>query len=144
MGEPASRQYKVLLVDDSADDRLFMRIMLERNPRFPVAGEVRDGQEAIDYLTGSGLFSDRQRFPFPDILLLDLKMPRKTGFDVLEWLRTAHMPKLTVMVVSGSWLPEDVTRSLALGAHAYFKKTSTKAEQDKMIADIEKLLEARA
>ena len=76
-------------------------------------------------------------------MLLDLKMPRKNGFDVLQWLQTQNLKNLTVAVMSGSWLSEDIVKSLELGAHAYFKKTSLKAEQEKMISDIEKLLHER-
>jgi len=128
-------KYKVLLVDDSPDDRFFERIILERSPKFIVVGEARDGQEAMDYLQGKG--------DFPDLILLDLKMPRKNGFDVLQWIQTAKLDRLTVAVMSGSWLAEDVAQSLALGAHAYFKKSSTREEQDKMIFEIEKLLSDR-
>jgi DNA-binding NarL/FixJ family response regulator len=128
-------KYKVLLVDDSPDDRFFIQRVLERSPRFVIVGEACDGQEAIDYLQGHS--------EFPDIVLLDLKMPRKNGFDVLQWLQVANFEKLTVVIMSGSELAEDVTQSLALGAHAYFKKTSSKEDQEKMIFDIEKLLDER-
>ena len=128
-------KYKVLLVDDSPDDRFFERIILERSPKFIVVGEARDGQEAMDYLQGKG--------DFPDLVLLDLKMPRKNGFDVLQWIQTAKLDRLTVAVMSGSWLAEDVAQSLALGAHAYFKKSSSREEQDQMISEIEKLLNER-
>jgi two-component system response regulator len=128
-------KYKVLLVDDSPDDRFFMRKILEQSSKILVIEEACDGQEAMDYLQGNG--------DFPDIVLLDLKMPRKNGFDVLQWIQTAHLGNLTVAVMSGSWLAEDITRSLALGAHAYFKKTSSREEEEKMINDIEKLLHER-
>jgi len=128
-------KYKVLLVDDSLDDRFFERILLERSPKFVVIAEACDGQEALDYLQGNG--------ELPDIMLLDLKMPRKNGFDVLRWIQTANLGNLTVAVMSGSSLAEDITESLALGAHAYFKKTSSKEENEQMIADIEKLLHER-
>lgn len=125
-------KYKVLLVDDSSDDRFFVRKVLERSSKLVVIGEACDGQEAMDYLQGTGAF--------PDIVLLDLKMPRKNGFDVLQWIQTANLGNLIVAVMSGSWLAEDITRSVELGAHAYFKKTSSREEQEKMILDIEKLL----
>ena len=128
-------KYKVLLVDDSPDDRFFQRIALERNPKFVVIKEVSDGQEAIDYLQGN----DER----PDSVLLDLKMPRKNGFDVLQWIQTANLGGLIIAVLSGSWLAEDIKHSLALGANAYFKKTSLREEQEKMTVDIENLLRER-
>lgn len=128
-------KYKVLLVDDSPDDRFFEKTFLERSSKFIVIGEARDGQEAIDYLQGGG--------EVPDLILLDLKMPRKNGFDVLQWIRSLNPGRLTVAILSGSSLAEDITQSMALGAHAYFKKASSREEQEKMIVDIEKLLEER-
>lgn len=129
-------KYKAMLVDDSPDDLFFMRLALERSPKFVIVDEARDGQEAMEHLQRESIL--------PDILLLDLKMPRKNGFDVLQWIQTKNLGHLTVAVLSGSWLAEDIARSLELGAHAYFKKSSIKEEQQKMIFDLEKLLEARA
>lgn len=136
----SQNKYTVVLVDDSEDDRLFMRMILERSSKLVVVGEARDGQEAMDYLKGEGVFEDRKTHPFPDVLLLDLKMPRKNGYDVLEWLKTQSLKNLTVVVISGSWLAEDVAKSMALGAHGYFKKTSVKEEQESMVSGIENLL----
>jgi CheY-like chemotaxis protein len=136
-------KYKVLLVDDSPDDRFFMRMVLERSSKFVIVGELRDGQEAIDYLGRKNAFNDSKAFPFPELVLLDLKMPHKNGFDVLQWIQTQNLENLTVAIMSGSWLSEDIAKSKALGAHAYFKKTSLKTEQKQMIRDIEKLLQER-
>jgi CheY-like chemotaxis protein len=110
-------KHTVLIVDDSDDDRFFLRQVLQRFPRFILIGEVRDGEDAIAYLSGEAKFADRRKFPLPDLMLLDLKMPRKTGFEVLQWLRAQSFPGLTVVVLSSSPLAEDVGASLALGAH---------------------------
>jgi len=134
------KRYTAFLVDDSEDDRLFMQLILKRSSKLVVIGEARDGQEAIDYLKGEGVFSNRQIYPMPDVLLLDLKMPGKNGYDVLQWLKTQSFNDLTVVVVSGSWLAEDISKSLALGAHGYFKKTSVKEEQEVMVHGIENIL----
>jgi CheY-like chemotaxis protein len=133
-------KYAILLVDDSVDDRLFMRKAVERSEKLAVAGEVTDGQEAIDYLRGEQPFQDRTAYPWPDAVFLDLKMPRKNGFDVLQWIRSESLKNLAVVVISGSWLDEDVSRSLALGADGYFKKTSVRQEQEEMVRSIEELL----
>ena len=138
-----NNKFGILLVDDSEDDLLFMRIALERNSKLTVVGKARDGQEAIDYLTGDGLFHDRKTYPWPDIMLLDLKMPRKNGFDVLQWMKTESLKNLVVVVISGSWLTEDVVKSLALGADGYFKKTTMRQEQEEMVRNIEELLSKR-
>ena len=128
---------KVLLADDSEDDRFFIRTAIKRSSRLVLIGEVQDGEEAVDYLAGRRNFADRSKYPFPDVLLLDLKMPRKTGHEVLEWLRTQSFSNLRVIVVSGSILPEDIVKSTRLGADAYLKKSSLRDEQAGMIAEIE-------
>jgi CheY-like chemotaxis protein len=133
----------VLMADDSEDDRLFLRIILKGNPRLALVGEVSDGEEAIAYLSGAGQFADRERFPYPDVMFLDLKMPRRTGFEVLGWLRTQSFEKPVVIVVSGSLLPEDAPKSLALGAAAYHRKVMLKQERDALFREIEESLAAR-
>jgi len=136
----AKEIFLVLLVDDSDDDRLFVRRALCKNRKFVVVGELCDGEAAIAYLAGEGEFSNREKFPFPDVIMLDLKMPKKTGHEVLEWLQAHRLGKLHTVVLSGSDLPEDITRSRNLGADAYFKKEALEEEQQAMIAEMEKLL----
>jgi CheY-like chemotaxis protein len=133
--------YSVLLADDSEDDRLFIRRALRRIPRFILAGEVTDGVAATAWLSGEGDYENRQKFPFPDVLLLDLKMPRMTGHEVLAWLQTRSYPALRVVVVSGSFLPRDIADSRVLGAHAYFKKNASEDQQMAMLGDIVELLD---
>ena len=135
--------FAVLLVDDSEDDRLFLRLALRDNPRLVVVGELCDGEEAISYLSGRGEFADREKYPFPDVMLLDLKMPRKTGYDVLTWLRDQSLNDLVVIVISGSFLPEDISRSLALGATAYHRKALLKEEREVLFVEIEGSLAMR-
>lgn len=140
--EATIRKHGVLLADDSEDDRFFLRTAINRNSRLAVIGEVQDGEEAIAYLSGLGAFRNRQQHPFPDVLLLDLKMPRKTGHDVLQWLRKQSFRQLRVIVVSGSVLPDDVIRSYALGADCYLKKSSLRDEQMAMVHKIEAVCES--
>ena len=136
-------KYKVLLVDDSEDDRFFMCRALRENCRLSVVAEAADGEETIAYLGGQGTFSDREKHPFPDVLILDLKMPRKNGFDVLQWLQGQSFHKPVVIVISGSFLPEDIAKSYSLGADAYHKKTAFKEEQASMVREIEESLAKR-
>jgi len=135
--------YSVLVVDDSEDDRFFMRNVLHRFPRFKLIGEMCDGEDAILYLSGRDKFRDRAQYPLPDLMLLDLKMPRKTGFDVLEWLRTRSFPGLTVIVLSSSPLAEDVGASLSLGAHGFWTKTSDPKKQNQIVHEVEAILDKR-
>jgi CheY-like chemotaxis protein len=127
----------VLLADDSEDDRFFMRRAIDHNSRLVVVGEVQDGEEAVAYLSGRGAYANREQHPFPDVLLLDLKMPRKTGHEVLQWLQTQSFEDLRVIVVSGSILPDDITKSAALGADGYLKKSYLGEEQQIMAREIE-------
>src|SRR5882672_5158271 len=89
----------ILLADDSEDDEvIFKRVLRLSGLTNPVA-VVRNGEEAIAYLKGEGPFADRERFPMPRILMLDLKMPRKDGFEVLQWLRAEAALKHLLVVV---------------------------------------------
>src|SRR4051812_14313849 len=103
-------RYSILMADDSEDDRFFMRMALCEHPRLGVVAEVENGEEAIAYLSGAGIYGNRDEFPFPDLLLLDLKMPRFSGFEVLGWLQTHLFPDLKVVVLSGSLLDDDKTQ----------------------------------
>lgn len=85
---------------------------------------VDDGQAAIDWLKGSGRYADREQFPLPEILILDLKMSKKTGFEALEWVRGQRaFEKLPVIILTSSDVPEDVKRAYITGATTYFVKS---------------------
>ena len=135
--------YAVLIVDDSEDDRFFLRTALDRFPRLNLIGEARDGEEAIAYLSGAGPYRDRQLHPMPDLMLLDIQMPRKTGFEVLQWLRKQGFSALTVIVLSGSPLGQDVEASLALGASGFWTKTAEGEQQRAILCEIEEMLDRR-
>jgi len=113
----------VLVVDDDQNDIFFLRRAFNKaGLPYPVH-DVRDGQEAIDYLSGSAHFQDRSQFPLPDLLLLDLKMPRVSGFDVLRWLETRQeLRNLPVVVLSSSNQQSDIEKAQALGADDYLVK----------------------
>jgi len=140
---PRRQVYTVLLADDSEDDRFFLRKVIGRFPRFRVIGEATDGEETVAYLSGKSVFANRHTYPFPDLLLLDLKMPRKTGFEVLHWLRVQSFHSLTVVVLSSSPLQTDIDASLALGAHGYWTKTAHLETQNLIAQEIETLLDER-
>ncbi len=84
---------------------------------------VSDGQEALDYPRGTGPYTNRVKYPFPNFLVLDLKMPRMDGFDVLRWLRThPECSVVPTVVLTNSALPDDVQRAYELGANSYIVK----------------------
>jgi CheY-like chemotaxis protein len=85
---------------------------------------VDDGQEAIAWLAGQGNYQDRNQYPMPDVLIVDLKMPRKNGFEVIQWVRSKpELESLPIIVLSSSDIPGDVKRAYELGATTYFVKS---------------------
>lgn len=127
----------ILLVDDSENDRFLMRNAFKKAEFNCPLQETRDGEEAIAYLNGDGEFADRGRFPLPAVMLLDLNMPMKNGFDVLDWVRAqARLKRLSTIVLSASARPEDVERAFDLGAHGYLVKPRTMEELTSMILSL--------
>ena len=112
----------VLIAEDDPDDVLLTQIAFERARLANPLQVVRDGEEAIAYLKGEGLFSDRNRYPFPILLLLDLKMPKVDGFQVLEWLQSESPSQLPVAIMTASDHDPDITRAYELGADSYLIK----------------------
>ncbi len=113
----------VLLVEDNPDDaflitRAFKKAKLA-NPLFVVG----DGEEAVAYLAGEGRFADRGAYPFPVLMLLDLKLPKMSGFEVLRWrMESPEVKKLPVVVLTSSNQTPDIERAYELGANSYLVK----------------------
>jgi CheY-like chemotaxis protein len=113
----------ILLVDDSGNDLDLMRLAFKKAGITNPLQEVRDGEEAIAYLKGVGIYADRFMYPLPAVMLLDLKMPRKDGFDVLAWIRAERSFKaMPVMILTASMQKADVERAFELGATAFLVK----------------------
>jgi len=115
--------FTILMVEDDANDilltqRAFMQASLVNPLRI-----VRDGEEAIHYLGGPATYADRSRYPLPSLILLDLKLPKKSGLEVLEFLRAQPSLKQTpVIVLTSSQESSDIERAYALGANSYLLK----------------------
>ena len=113
----------VLIAEDSDNDVVMLRRAFRQASITAPIQYVSDGEQAIAYLHGDGKFARRDEFPLPDLLLLDLKMPRKNGFDVLEWLRDQpSLRHLRVVVLTTSEELRDVNRAYALGAASFLTK----------------------
>jgi CheY-like chemotaxis protein len=115
--------YPILLVEDSPDDALLIqRAFRKANLANPVQ-LVRDGEEAVAYLSGTPPWDDRARFPLPVFMLLDLKLPRRSGLEVLAWVRQeSPVKRLPVVVLTSSRESVDVNRAYDLGVNSYLTK----------------------
>lgn len=115
--------WTILHVDDDANDSMLMKHAC-RAANLNCAMEcANDGEAAISYLRGDEPYANRQQYPMPNIVLLDLKMPRKTGFEVLEWVRSqATLRRMVVFVFTSSRQQEDIDRAYELGANGYLVK----------------------
>src|SRR5437879_2366050 len=113
----------ILLVEDQSDDiQLVQRALLKAQVYNPIL-VVRDGEEALDYLNGAGKFADRKQYPLPDLMLLDLKMPKMDGFEVLREMRKRPSLKpMRVIVLTSSDLIYDVNKAYELGASSFLVK----------------------
>ena len=115
-----------LVAEDDGNDVFFLQRAFQQAKIENPLHVVGDGQEAIDYLSGEGKFSDRSLYPLPHLFILDLKMPRKTGLDVLLWLQEQpELRCLPVLVLSSSAQRTDIERAYELGANAFVVKPAS-------------------
>ena len=113
----------ILVVEDREDDILIIRKAFKEACLLNPLQVVRNGEEAIDYLRGTGKYWNREEYPLPDLVLLDLKMPRIDGFQVLQWIRRqASLKALRVIVLTSSADIRDVNLAYQLGANSYMVK----------------------
>lgn len=118
------KQFTVLLVEDDLND-IFLVKRAFRTARIPNPLQVvTDGEEAISYLQGVGKYADRAAHPLPKLIVMDIKMPRRTGFEVLEWVKRDGRPlrRIPIVIVSSSSQVSDINRAYELGANAYMIK----------------------
>lgn len=127
----------ILVADDSDEDAFILRHAFEKSGLEAPLLFVKDGQELIDYLTGTDDYSDRKTHPMPRVVLLDLKMPRLDGFDVLRWLQKhPELRRLIVTVLSSSNRSMDVNLAYDLGANSYVVKPDSLTGYDNIVEKI--------
>ena len=133
MTQPAT----ILYAEDEENDVLFLELALKRTGLSHFLKSVPDGQQAIEYLAGNVPFDDRQLCPLPSVVLLDINMPKKSGFQVLEWIRQQSCFKsLPVLMLTSSVRPEDHQKASQLGADDYLIKPSEPRKLDAVVQSI--------
>ncbi len=119
----------ILLVEDDPDDITLTEHAISRSRLANPLRVVRDGEEAINYLAGRGAYRDREKYPLPFLVLLDLHMPKINGFEVLRWIRSRpDLAHLRVAVLTSSKEERDYALALQLGADSYYQKPGSLEE----------------
>lgn len=131
---PRNEERTLLLVEDSEDDAFLMQNALGRAGIKNPLRIVEDGQQAMDYLAGTGEFGDRKEFPYPTLVFLDLKLPYYSGFEVMDWLRKRNdLPVTVVIMLTSSNEPSDVEMAYRMGASSYVVKPPTTEQLIEMV-----------
>ena len=119
----------VLLVEDSPDDAFLMQKACQTSEIPHELIHLTDGVQALDYLAGKGIYADRLKYRLPDLIFLDIRMPRKDGHEVLEWIRSQPaFQSLPVIMLTNSDHPKDIHRAYELGVTSYLLKTGDPVE----------------
>ena len=125
---------KLLVVEDNPDDFALFGFALRKCKVLCSAAHAANSQEAIAYLDGWGKYSDRADYPFPDVLILDLKLVGMDGFQVLKHVRGNPAYRLLpVVMFTSSGLDEDIQRAFALGANSYFVKPAALSDMNPLV-----------
>lgn len=134
MARKDSKPLLILHVEDDENDAILFQKACERAGLPALTFRVAAADEAKSYLMGEGIYADRACYPLPQIIVLDLKMPRMDGFEFLKWLRhTEPFAALPALVFTASISREDKSRAMAEGANSYFVKPASFEALVKMV-----------
>lgn len=126
--------YTILLVEDDENDATLVQLAFKKNNILNPVQWVKDGLEAVAYLNGEGAYADRQVYPFPEVLIVDLKMPRMSGLELLTWIRDhPNYRVIPTIIMTASRLDADIEKAYTLGANTYMVKPATLDELAKMV-----------
>ena len=132
------KNHVVLLVEDNPRDARLIQRAMEKARMLNAVQVQSDGEAAIEYLAGSPPYDDRDRYPLPELVLLDLKLPRKNGFEVLQWLRAQPgLKRLPVVVLTSSDETQDINRAYDLGANSYLVKPVETDELIRLLKEVD-------
>lgn len=133
-GQASVDQRLVLVVEDNADDVLLLRRAFQKAELVNPIKVLTDGQQAVEYLTGEGEYSDRAEYPLPAVILVDLKLPKLSGFELLARLREyPDLMRIPTVVLTSSREYRDVREAYELGANSYIVKSDRVVEMVKAI-----------
>jgi CheY-like chemotaxis protein len=118
------RETNVLLVEDTEEHAVLMRRSLERGKVKPRLFWIKDGKAALDFLHNLGVYADRKANPAPDLILLDLKLPKVSGLEILEQIKSEEkLREIPVAILTASDEGKDIIRGYQGGASSYLTKS---------------------
>ena len=118
--------YAILIVEDEENDAKLLKMAFKRNNIINPLHWVKDGLEAIAYLNGEGVYANHDLYPFPEVLIVDLKMPRMSGLELLQWIRDhSNYKVIPTIIMSSSRQDSDIEKAYELGANTYMIKPSS-------------------
>jgi CheY-like chemotaxis protein len=126
----------ILQVEGDPNEVFFFKRAMNKAGEADAIRVVKDGHEAIEYLRGAGKFADREIFPFPSLVLLDLKLPYVMGLDVLRWIREQPATAMAVIVLTESAEDIDIADAYRLGVSGFLTKPSEASKFDEMVKAI--------
>jgi len=126
----------ILQVEDDPNDVFLLQHAMTKAGMTNPVQVVTDGRQALEYLQGAGKFADRETFPFPCLMLLDLKLPFVMGLDVLKWVRDQTEMVLTILMLTASGEEADIAAAYQLGADGFLVKPSEASKLQDMVKAI--------
>jgi CheY-like chemotaxis protein len=127
----------ILHVEDDPNDVLLVGLAFRKSDVGAVVQVVNDGEQAVQYLAGQGAYSNRQTFPLPTIVLLDLKLPRRSGLEVLSWVRRQDdLRRLPIIMLTSSNQQGDIKKAYDLGINSFLVKPSALEELTELVRKI--------
>ncbi len=143
MAKLAKEKFLVLAAEDLRDRGLSLQISISRKERMHFIGSVSDGQELLGCIKGEGKYGDRERYPVPDPMLLEVTMPRKDGFEVLDWLRGQPFDDVVVVILSEKEKVQGINKPMSVGGDSSRPKGGSPFTRRKLVKLLEEYLSTK-